>query len=313
MEETRAASPGCCSSSAAAEACEFEIHRRAVLAAWWNCGAVGIRYEHLPELGIAFEKRKKLAGLRDRNRSLAPAITGKVVPLLGLRLPLSVAPRALGTVTCGAPSMTAIQILPLSHQHFVAAAQALADGFADKEPFVWLVPDRKRRAAIMPVFFESTLRYSHPPGRGSEVALVGSEVAGCAIWAPPGDAGSGLWSELASAWFLLRRIGWRDLGTLGRRGQVLQRALLAVRPIEPHWYLVGMGAASRWQGNGIGTALLSSGLRRCDVGGHAAYLECLEPLIPYYERFGFVRHHRVVLPNGTPPQMGLWRDAIATR
>jgi predicted N-acetyltransferase YhbS len=59
----------------------------------------------------------------------------------------------------------------------------------------------------------------------------------------------------------------------------------------------------------VGSALMRSGIARCDREGVPTYLECLESLIPYYERFGFTVTDAASVPDGAPVQVGMWRKA----
>ena len=200
-------------------------------------------------------------------------------------------------------------ISDLSGAHIGACARIIAGAFFDKEPFTWLLPDREQRTRVFPAFAESMFRYAHPPGAGTQVALKAGEVLGCAAWEAPGRGRHGVLRDLAASFFMLRRIRLGDLQSFGKKGAELQKAMAAARPAAPHWYLAALAVAPEAQGQGIGTALLRAGLARCDTAGAAAYLECLEQLVPYYQRFGFARAHWVELPEGTPRQAGMWRPA----
>jgi GNAT superfamily N-acetyltransferase len=200
-------------------------------------------------------------------------------------------------------------ISDLSGSHIGACARIIAGAFFDKEPFTWLLPDREQRTRVFPAFAESMFRYAHPPGAGTQVALNASGVLGCAAWEAPGHRKHGVLRDLAASFFMMRRIRFRDLQSFGKRGSELQKAMAAARPEAPHWYLAALAVAPEAQGKGVGTALLRAGLDRCDATGEATYLECLEHLEPYYQRFGFTRTHWVELPAGTPRQAGMWRPA----
>jgi ribosomal protein S18 acetylase RimI-like enzyme len=59
-------------------------------------------------------------------------------------------------------------------------------------------------------------------------------------------------------------------------------------PTEPHWYLAQIAVTPGRQGRGHGSALLRSGLERCDRDGLPAYLESSSPRNrALYERHGF--------------------------
>jgi ribosomal protein S18 acetylase RimI-like enzyme len=75
----------------------------------------------------------------------------------------------------------------------------------------------------------------------------------------------------------------------------------AYHPQEPHWYLPLIGVDPARQSGGLGSALLSNGLRRCDVDGLPAYLEATSlRSIPLYEKFGFEALGRIQVETSPP-------------
>jgi GNAT superfamily N-acetyltransferase len=81
-----------------------------------------------------------------------------------------------------------------------------------------------------------------------------------------------------------------SLTGLGRlaRGGAMARALERAHPPEPYFYLAFFGVAPRFQGEGLGTALMQKTLERVDAVGMPAFLENSNPRnITFYERFGF--------------------------
>ncbi|WP_214326577.1 GNAT family N-acetyltransferase [Nonomuraea sediminis] len=99
----------------------------------------------------------------------------------------------------------------------------------------------------------------------------------------------------------------------GRRLLTTARALGAVdarHPAEPHWYLAVLGTDPAAQGQGLGRALLESGLARSDATGLPAYLETTkEQNVPFYERFGFHVRDHLTLPTNGPHAWLMWRPA----
>ena len=97
-------------------------------------------------------------------------------------------------------------------------------------------------------------------------------------------------------------------------GLHVPRALRVVSTIErqhprtPHWYLAVLGTDPIHQGKGIGSALLSPILERCDRDGIGAYLESSKQSnIAFYRRHRFEVTGEIVLPGG-PPVWPMWRD-----
>mgnify|MGYP003734231121 FL=1 len=83
----------------------------------------------------------------------------------------------------------------------------------------------------------------------------------------------------------------------------------ASHPEEPHWYLAVIGSDPTVRGSGFGQALMRSRLDRVDAEHAPAYLESSNPAnVPYYERFGFEVTGEMVLPNGGPSLIPMWRQ-----
>lgn len=81
---------------------------------------------------------------------------------------------------------------------------------------------------------------------------------------------------------------------------------------EPHFYIRTLGVATRFQGRGLGTALLRPTLDRCDREGVPAYLEASsERSAALYERLGFVHLGELCIPDGGPPFWPMRRPPAA--
>jgi GNAT superfamily N-acetyltransferase len=76
---------------------------------------------------------------------------------------------------------------------------------------------------------------------------------------------------------------------------------------EPHWYLNVLSAEPSRQGQGLGTAVLSPVLERCDAEGVGAYLESTNPRNrTLYRRSGFVDRDEMVFAD-SPGMLSMWR------
>lgn len=193
------------------------------------------------------------------------------------------------------------------------ATAVLTRAFLDKSPFDWMEPDPVRRARVMPVMFNTALRWMYPSERGLEVFASGDRVLGIAAWAEPGRWKAPLWVSLRALPGMIRALGGLyHLAAYGKRGQAVEAALHGAHPAAPHWYLAILGADPDAQGKGVGTALMRSGLARVDREGLPAYLECLEPLVTYYSRFGFQPTGRIAMPEGALDQIPMWRPPVTT-
>jgi GNAT superfamily N-acetyltransferase len=119
-------------------------------------------------------------------------------------------------------------------------------------------------------------------GRGLDqgAAFVTADGSAAALWLPPGVESDGD----ATGAVIKQSVAEDRRAVLG---QVMEQ-MAQFHPQEPHWYLALMGADPSRQGQGLGSALIEEGLRKCDEQGAPAYLESSNPRnIPLYERHGF--------------------------
>jgi GNAT superfamily N-acetyltransferase len=186
-------------------------------------------------------------------------------------------------------------------------AALLSDAFANEPQFTWLQPDDELRASVQLAMFNGALRFVYPVERGTEVLVGNGVILGAAIWTPPDRWKAPAWQQLRVVPGLLRALGIRQFREYARRATAIDGALQRVHPTEPHWYLASLGAAPEAQGKGVGSALVRSGVARCDREGAPGYLECFEHLVPYYEQFGFEPTGRIEMPDEVPHQVTMWR------
>jgi len=174
-----------------------------------------------------------------------------------------------------------------------AAIGALSRAFYDDVMSAWAAPDPLLRVRMLVHFMGATLKDGKPFGetvvaRRPDTTLEGrvTEIAGAAVWLPPGAYPRGNRRDLV---LLLRLLPTTP--ALGRRvGDILRlfNAVDAKHPHEPHWYLALLGVDPSYQRTGAGSALLAPVLARCDATGLPAYLETQKPEnVPWYGRFGF--------------------------
>lgn len=137
------------------------------------------------------------------------------------------------------------------------------------------------------------------------VARTARGVAGSASWLAPGATPRSLPRELRIARGAVGAFAWarNRRRALGALTEVERR-----HPREPHWYLALLGVDPRFQGQGIGAALVGPVLDRCDAEGVPGYLETQkQENLAFYARFGFEEVDRVEV-GGAPPIWRLWRE-----
>jgi RimJ/RimL family protein N-acetyltransferase len=168
----------------------------------------------------------------------------------------------------------------------------LADALSFDPIFSWLLPGQWRRDTRLRRLFGVELAHWVFPAGGR--ALTTDEFRGANVELPPGS--SQMTMPLSGAIGLVPVFGVR-LFRAGRLQRFFERNHLQ----EPHYYIRVVGVAKSSQGQGLGTALLSPTLDRCDQEGVSAYLEASsERSAALYERLGFVHLGELRVPDGGP-------------
>ncbi|CAN5483472.1 GNAT family N-acetyltransferase [soil metagenome] len=178
----------------------------------------------------------------------------------------------------------------------------LADAFASDPLWQCVVADQDRWERRAPAMFthevEGRLRTGH--------AYTTDDLAGVALWAPPGFWRPRLTELLRSLLPMVRLTGLAG----GMRGLRFLGAMERAHPAADHWYLALLGTDPAHQGRGVGSALIKPVVDRCDQDGTGAYLESSDPAnVAFYEGHGF-RVTGEVTAGGSPPVHLMWRDPI---
>jgi ribosomal protein S18 acetylase RimI-like enzyme len=198
---------------------------------------------------------------------------------------------------------SALVLRPATSADVKQLAALLARAFYDDPPLVWLLPNPTTRLSHITRMFETVTGVESLGYGGVDVACGGEEIAGGAVWLPPGHRQPGFREKVQAA----PSHFWTLAATRGRAA-AYGRALEGARPKEPHWYLKAIGVDPAWQGRGVAGLLLRSRLQACDVGGQPAYLEVSQPDgAALYERFGFQRTGDLNMPAGAPAVTAMWR------
>lgn len=178
----------------------------------------------------------------------------------------------------------------------------LADAFTTKPVLRFLFPDRWRRDARLRRYFAIELEhYVFPAGR----VITTHDFRGAVLELPPGKWGMTVSPSGALAYL---RIFNRRLSRASRLQKFFEHHHLQ----EPHYYIRFVGVATRFQGQGVGSALLRPTLERCDQEGVPAYLEAsTERSAAMYARLGFVHLGKLQVPDG-PPFWPMRRPPAAT-
>jgi ribosomal protein S18 acetylase RimI-like enzyme len=160
----------------------------------------------------------------------------------------------------------------------------LARAFQDDPMWRWALgrDGTDERRVRLERFFGGIARVLQ--ARHELIFTAGDDVAGAAVWMPPGQWHFRLVDEARLAPTVLRAFGATGTVRLLQLLTGVERAHLR----EPHYYLFAIGADPAYQGRGVGAALLAPMLARCDAEKLPAYLESSNPAnLSFYRRHGF--------------------------
>lgn len=181
-------------------------------------------------------------------------------------------------------------------------AATMASAFEDDPLFGWFFPDASSRFRLLKGFFaygNPRMLLSH---QETWMTADGEAVAG---WIPPEKWKMPITEQLR---LLPGMIRWA-----GRQTPRVLATLTQMDKAHPHeppsWYLLSLGTAKAHQGKGLGSALMTPMLERCDAEGLPAYLESSNPRnIPFYARHGFVEREPMRFGDGAAVLTPMWRE-----
>lgn len=174
-----------------------------------------------------------------------------------------------------------------------AMAAVLARAFARDPYFSWLAGDAPERNLRMRMGWTAILRRA---SAGLRETWTTADLAGVAVWLPPGRDASSFLDSVRLVPALARLTGWRRLREVAAANELLEKRRRTHVP-APHWYLSALGVDPERQREGIGSSLLSLVLERADAEGMPAYLEAATARnVLLYERHGFDVVEELILP-----------------
>jgi GNAT superfamily N-acetyltransferase len=184
-------------------------------------------------------------------------------------------------------------------------AEVLGRAFFDDPAFTWVLRGDVRRMKVLRRGFELFLRRVW---LAEQHVYTTAGTAGVAVWEPPGAWKHGVADQLRLLPRMLAVFGKHSPRTL-RSLTVLEAGHPAEPAHPPHYYLAFLGVDPPWQGRGLGAALMSPVLKRCDAERVPAYLEASSPRNrALYERHGFAVTQEFALGRDAPLQWRMWRE-----
>lgn len=184
----------------------------------------------------------------------------------------------------------------LSSEELPQAVDILVRAFHDDPVHNWI--------STGPGFLETFFGLTLPALAASGLTYIDPKGLGAASWLGPGHKLQ--WPITpGNLWRMLRVIGPRGFFRFAMSGLTTAR----FHPGEPHYYLFLIGVVPQAQGKGVGSALISPVLRRCDEQNLPAYLENSKPEnLAFYQGHGFQVIDRIHFARGAPPVWLMWRE-----
>ena len=174
-------------------------------------------------------------------------------------------------------------------------AAVLTRAFARDPFYSYLVGDASERNQRMRDGWNGLLRHS---SNRLSTTYTTDDLAGVAVWHPPGYRGPGFIDSLRLLPSVSRLAGgMRRLREVSKAIAVLEERRRRHAP-GAHFYLSALGVEPDRQGEGVGTALMQPVMERADRDGLPAYLETATGRnVLLYERQGFRVVEELTLPN----------------
>jgi ribosomal protein S18 acetylase RimI-like enzyme len=184
-----------------------------------------------------------------------------------------------------------MEIVRLRDDQLAEASDVLARAFHADPAWLWLIPDERRRAAVLPWLFRVGFEIA-----AADVWTTEGAVLGCARWLPPGRPPMRVGAALRA--FFATPLRMREATSrFFAYGRALEN-MRAEAANGPHWYLAGLGVDPPHQRQGIGSALLAPGIEGAAREGLPCVLLTNDAKnLHFYERHGF----ETVLEGDKPP------------
>ena len=175
-----------------------------------------------------------------------------------------------------------------------AAAQVYARAFFDYPSITATWPDPVRRRRYLAWYLGCAIQFGLLYGEVDTTP----ELAGLAIWLPPGRTDITTRRAIRAGFLLTPvRIGLVQFFRSKKLEDVPMAAHAEIMQQRPHLYLWGLAVDPQHQGQGTGTALLRTGLQRVDAQGMPCYLEThAEKNLAFYQKQGFEVVRSVKVP-----------------
>lgn len=192
-----------------------------------------------------------------------------------------------------------MNIVPLAENEEQLAVDLFSAAFHDDPVMNWLCDK--------PEFLQAFFKLMIPVYRVHNLSYKDEGARGSSVWLGPG--GKLKWRITAgNVLNMMRIVGFRGVIRLMQSGSKMEK----LHPKKPHYYLFLIGARPEYAGRGVGSALMSQMLRRCDAENMPAYLEnSKKDNLQFYQGHGFKVMEEIKFTKNAPSLWLMWREPNA--
>lgn len=202
-----------------------------------------------------------------------------------------------------------MRVIRLSASQKRPAARVYARALFNDPVMIAHWPEASRRSRYLEWYLGCAINYGCCFGE----VYTTPDIAGLAIWLPPGQTHFTTWRYIRSGFLLTPFVMGirRSLTQAMRYEDLAQKAHTEIVP-GLHWYLWGLAVDPEKQGKGIGSLLMQPGLQCADAQHLPCYLETHDPEnIPFYLKHGFDLARTEKIPGSDLQFWSLLRGATA--
>ncbi len=195
-------------------------------------------------------------------------------------------------------------VRPATKADQATVTDTLADAFSHDPMFQW-VAGVDADVSIEPKlqrFFGAMVKLVL--AGDDHLAFTTDDGTGAAVWFAPNQWKMSGADTLRVLPAMLRAFASRTPRMIGAFNAVEKQ-----HPTAEHYFLEAIGTRETVQGKGVGSALITSMLERCDAEGMPAYLESSNVRnVPFYARHGFEVTGEIEVGKGAPVVTAMWRQ-----
>lgn len=177
-------------------------------------------------------------------------------------------------------------VVPLERSQQAKAVEVLAKAF-NCDPIMQYFYPVEQESRLNSLRWLSNLIVNYCSS-SNQIYTTSHELKGCAVWLPPGAYPMNTLKLLQLGFYQFPfKVQWRKIGGFLSIFNTMEHYHHEDMQ-SPHWYLVMLGVAPNYQGQGVGGSLIQPVLAQADEAGLPCYLETsTERGVNFYQKHGF--------------------------